>query len=101
MSSINRILLLAIFCLVVSQELEVCAADPIQRLIGAFRGARVDCKPMCYDRCLLKVAFRRCFRACNTCCQRCNCVPPGPSGNTAVCPCWNTITTLSGVNKCP
>ncbi|KAK9743311.1 hypothetical protein RND81_03G231400 [Saponaria officinalis] len=95
MSSINRILLFTVFCLVVSHELQVCIAIPAQ-----FLGGQTDCKQKCSERCMLKIFFRRCFRQCSTCCQRCSCVPPGTSGNIQACPCWATSTT-GGRNKCP
>ncbi|XP_074263533.1 cypmaclein-like [Silene latifolia] len=101
MSSINRILLLAIFCLVVSHELEVCIAKPAHGVHGAFMGAKINCKEKCFRRCELASRYRRCFRACSTCCERCNCVPPGTSGNAAACPCWANMTTTGGRKKCP
>ncbi|KAL9245491.1 hypothetical protein vseg_019137 [Gypsophila vaccaria] len=98
MSNMNRILLLAIFCLVVSYELEVSTA---QQVPGAVVGPPIDCKAKCDVRCNLASRYRRCFRACVTCCERCNCVPPGTSGNADVCPCWANMTTNGGQKKCP
>ncbi|KMT04381.1 hypothetical protein BVRB_8g184520 [Beta vulgaris subsp. vulgaris] len=103
MCNFNRILLLAIaiFCLVVSHQLEVCRANPQQPAKGAFLGAKIDCKGKCHIRCSVASRYRICIRTCNTCCQRCNCVPPGTSGNANVCPCWDNMTTKGGRKKCP
>ncbi|XP_021842953.2 cypmaclein-like [Spinacia oleracea] len=108
MLNFNRIIFLAIaiFCLVLSQEWEVCNATnrhhlSIPPVHGVFLGAQIDCKKRCHERCGLASRYRRCLRACNTCCQRCNCVPPGTSGNADTCPCWVTMTTKSGRKKCP
>ncbi|KAK9713749.1 hypothetical protein RND81_06G049100 [Saponaria officinalis] len=97
----NRILLLAIFCLVLSHELEVSFALPEPKAPIAFGGAQIDCKARCDERCNVASRYRRCFRACTTCCERCNCVPPGTSGNANVCPCWANMTTSGGRKKCP
>ncbi|KAL3733348.1 hypothetical protein ACJRO7_022819 [Eucalyptus globulus] len=42
-----------------------------------------------------------CKRACGTCCARCDCVPPGTSGNYDACPCYANMTTHGGRHKCP
>ncbi|KAG6672431.1 hypothetical protein I3842_16G057300 [Carya illinoinensis] len=47
----------------------------------------LDCKGKCNYTCSKASRHRMCIRACNTCCSRCNCVPPGTSGNYEVCPC--------------
>ncbi|KAG6624946.1 hypothetical protein CIPAW_16G061600 [Carya illinoinensis] len=47
----------------------------------------IDCKGKCNYTCSKASRHRMCIRACNTCCSRCNCVPPGTSGNYEVCPC--------------
>ncbi|KAL2893604.1 Gibberellin-regulated protein 3 [Bienertia sinuspersici] len=60
-----------------------------------------DCKEKCHTRCSVASRYRTCIRACNTCCQRCNCVPPGTSGNANACPCWANMTTTGGRKKCP
>ncbi|KAG5543023.1 hypothetical protein RHGRI_015944 [Rhododendron griersonianum] len=62
---------------------------------------KIDCAAACSGRCRLSSRQRLCNRACGTCCQRCNCVPPGTSGNTEVCPCYASLTTHGGRKKCP
>ncbi|XP_042502927.1 gibberellin-regulated protein 1-like isoform X2 [Macadamia integrifolia] len=61
----------------------------------------IDCAAACTARCRLASRQRLCHRACGTCCARCNCVPPGTSGNEDVCPCYATMTTHGGRHKCP
>ncbi|PKI45667.1 hypothetical protein CRG98_033983 [Punica granatum] len=60
-----------------------------------------DCKAACAARCRLASRQNLCHRACGTCCARCNCVPPGTSGNRDVCRCYATMTTHGGRLKCP
>ncbi|XP_015886321.3 gibberellin-regulated protein 11-like [Ziziphus jujuba] len=64
-------------------------------------GEKIDCKSKCEYRCSKTKRHKMCMRACNTCCERCNCVPPGTSGNEDVCPCYATMTTHGGKHKCP
>ncbi|KAJ4712962.1 Gibberellin regulated protein [Melia azedarach] len=61
----------------------------------------IDCRGACRARCRLSSRPHLCKRACGTCCARCNCVPPGTSGNTEVCPCYASLTTHGGRLKCP
>ncbi|KAJ4702119.1 Gibberellin regulated protein [Melia azedarach] len=61
----------------------------------------IDCGGACKARCRLSSRPHLCKRACGTCCARCNCVPPGTSGNTEVCPCYASLTTHGGRRKCP
>ncbi|KAI3960243.1 hypothetical protein MKW98_016967 [Papaver atlanticum] len=61
----------------------------------------INCPPACNYRCSKSSRHKMCIRACNTCCQRCNCVPPGTSGNADVCPCYAKMTTHGGRLKCP
>ncbi|KAL7128190.1 hypothetical protein ABFS83_14G299200 [Erythranthe nasuta] len=63
--------------------------------------AKLDCGTACAARCRLSSRPNLCNRACGTCCGRCNCVPPGTSGNQEVCPCYYTMTTHGGRRKCP
>ncbi|KAL8030710.1 hypothetical protein ABFX02_14G303200 [Erythranthe guttata] len=63
--------------------------------------AKLDCGKACAARCRLSSRPNLCNRACGTCCGRCNCVPPGTSGNQEVCPCYYTMTTHGGKRKCP
>ncbi|KAL3734263.1 hypothetical protein ACJRO7_023589 [Eucalyptus globulus] len=62
---------------------------------------KIDCGAACAARCRLASRQKICKRACGTCCARCNCVPPGTSGNRDVCPCYATMTTHGGRLKCP
>ncbi|GAB2219753.1 hypothetical protein Droror1_Dr00007390 [Drosera rotundifolia] len=64
-------------------------------------GARINCPVRCAARCRLSSRHKICLRACGTCCFRCNCVPPGTSGNAKVCPCYYNMTTHGGRRKCP
>ncbi|XP_076952846.1 snakin-2-like [Bidens hawaiensis] len=60
-----------------------------------------DCGSACPGRCRLSSRPNLCHRACGTCCARCNCVPPGTSGNQKVCPCYYNMRTHGGKRKCP
>ncbi|XAR61661.1 hypothetical protein NMG60_11016141 [Bertholletia excelsa] len=62
---------------------------------------KLDCGAACDARCRLASRQKMCKRACGTCCARCNCVPPGTSGNQEVCPCYYNMTTHGGRRKCP
>ncbi|KAG4998071.1 hypothetical protein JHK85_029510 [Glycine max] len=61
----------------------------------------LDCVGKCNYRCSKAGRNVMCLRACNACCQRCNCVPPGTSGNRDLCPCYARLTTHGGHLKCP
>ncbi|CAA0816674.1 Gibberellin-regulated protein 1 [Striga hermonthica] len=63
--------------------------------------AKKDCGVACATRCRLASRQNLCKRACGTCCARCNCVPPGTSGNQHLCPCYYAMTTHGGRRKCP
>ncbi|RYR48636.1 hypothetical protein Ahy_A07g034686 isoform A [Arachis hypogaea] len=60
-----------------------------------------DCNEACDVRCSKTSRPDLCKRACGTCCQRCNCVPPGYSGNQRACPCYYNQITHGGRRKCP
>ncbi|CAK9148286.1 unnamed protein product [Ilex paraguariensis] len=62
---------------------------------------KIDCGGACVARCRLSSRPNLCKRACGTCCARCNCVPPGTSGNLNVCPCYANMTTHGNRRKCP
>ncbi|XP_077220541.1 gibberellin-regulated protein 1-like [Tasmannia lanceolata] len=62
---------------------------------------RIDCGSACAVRCSLSRRPRLCKRACGTCCARCNCVPPGTSGNQDLCACYANMTTHGNRLKCP
>ncbi|KAK4429374.1 Snakin-2 [Sesamum alatum] len=67
----------------------------------SFADMKIDCGKECTRRCQLSSRQNLCRRACGTCCARCNCVPPGTSGNADVCPCYANMTTHGGRKKCP
>ncbi|XAR64195.1 hypothetical protein NMG60_11024444 [Bertholletia excelsa] len=69
--------------------------------MGRYLLQQIDCGAACKARCQLSSRPNLCNRACGTCCQRCNCVPPGTSGNEDVCPCYANMTTHGGRHKCP
>ncbi|TJX32690.1 hypothetical protein E8P77_35535, partial [Soehngenia saccharolytica] len=71
------------------------------RYAETFSVNKLDCGAACAARCQLASRQKMCKRACGTCCARCNCVPPGTSGNQEVCPCYYTMTTHGGRRKCP
>ncbi|XP_006342570.1 gibberellin-regulated protein 1-like [Solanum tuberosum] len=60
-----------------------------------------ECGTACEARCSLASRHKMCLRACGTCCTRCNCVPPGTSGNQDLCPCYRDMLTHHGKHKCP
>ncbi|KAL2455479.1 Gibberellin-regulated protein 1 [Forsythia ovata] len=62
---------------------------------------KIDCGGACAIRCQLSSRPNLCKRACGTCCARCNCVPPGTSGNLVACPCYASLTTRDNKRKCP
>ncbi|KAL7237428.1 hypothetical protein ACSBR2_003673 [Camellia fascicularis] len=61
----------------------------------------MDCGAACAGRCRLSKRPRLCKRACGSCCEKCQCVPPGTSGNLDACPCYATLTTRHNQRKCP
>uniref|UniRef100_A0A7N0V2X9 Snakin-2 n=1 Tax=Kalanchoe fedtschenkoi TaxID=63787 RepID=A0A7N0V2X9_KALFE len=63
--------------------------------------SKLDCGGACRRRCALSSRPNLCHRACGTCCARCNCVPPGTSGNQQLCACYYQMTTHGGRRKCP
>ncbi|CAO2833871.1 unnamed protein product [Amaranthus hypochondriacus] len=76
-------------------------AHQVQGAQGYYGGGLMDCGVACKARCSLASRQKMCLRACGTCCARCNCVPPGTSGNQDLCPCYATMTTHGGHLKCP
>ncbi|XP_022772398.1 gibberellin-regulated protein 3-like [Durio zibethinus] len=64
---------------------------------------REDCQTKCAFRCSKSWKPKMCLKTCNTCCQRCNdgCVPPGPTANRDVCPCYAQMKTHGNRYKCP
>ncbi|GLT76294.1 hypothetical protein SLA2020_479640 [Shorea laevis] len=72
-----------------------------ENTVAANLSGKIDCGSACAGRCRLASRQHLCKRACGTCCARCNCVPPGTSGNQEVCPCYASLTTHGGRRKCP
>ncbi|XVF73959.1 hypothetical protein PTKIN_Ptkin13bG0022800 [Pterospermum kingtungense] len=62
-----------------------------------------DCESKCAFRCSKSWKPKMCHKTCNSCCQRCNdgCVPPGPTANRDVCPCYAQMKTHGNRYKCP
>ncbi|GAB4839125.1 Gibberellin-regulated protein 1 [Ancistrocladus abbreviatus] len=83
--------------------LHVVEADQMADGAGQKRSLlqKMDCGAACEARCRLSGRPNLCKRACGTCCARCNCVPPGTSGNQEQCPCYYNQTTHGGKRKCP
>ncbi|XP_045826815.1 gibberellin-regulated protein 2-like [Trifolium pratense] len=96
MAFTKNTLILAFLCLILIQELEIFSGN--EYMVSA---SHIDCNGKCNYRCSKTSRKKICLRACTSCCQRCNCVPPGTSGNTHLCPCYASITTHGGKLKCP
>ncbi|GMH02992.1 hypothetical protein Nepgr_004831 [Nepenthes gracilis] len=64
-------------------------------------GSKIDCGSACVARCRRSKRPRLCQRSCHSCCSRCDCVPPGTSGNYDACPCYASIITRGNKRKCP
>ncbi|XP_074263532.1 gibberellin-regulated protein 9-like [Silene latifolia] len=62
---------------------------------------KINCSYACNMRCSKTSRKKVCSRACNSCCSRCNCVPPGTSGNHFACPCYARLRTHGNRPKCP
>ncbi|KAK3424916.1 hypothetical protein EUGRSUZ_F01655 [Eucalyptus grandis] len=97
--SLSKVLACLLLSLLVLHLL-VEAADATSMLL-ATSFSFSDCGAACATRCRLTSRRKMCKRACGTCCARCNCVPPGTSGNEDVCPYYATMTTHGGRHKCP
>ncbi|XP_026401119.1 gibberellin-regulated protein 2-like [Papaver somniferum] len=95
-TTLKMMTLFTVFCFLFIVELQVNSEGfrPAEAL-------KMNCPPACAYRCSKSSRHKMCIRACNTCCQRCNCVPPGTSGNADVCPCYANMTTHGGRLKCP
>ncbi|KAI4346397.1 hypothetical protein L6164_007294 [Bauhinia variegata] len=97
MAFTRNTLILAIFCFLLIQELEMINGGNQHMVVAE----QIDCAAKCNYRCSKSWKPKMCLKTCNTCCQRCNCVPPGTSGNKEVCPCYAQMTTHGGRPKCP
>ncbi|KAG2569727.1 gibberellin-regulated protein 11-like [Panicum virgatum] len=104
----SALLLLLLLVLGAAETTEANAAvDPNQERQVPWSAApapspmNINCRSACASRCALSSRPNLCNRACGSCCARCNCVPPGTSGNYHMCPCYAAITTRGGRPKCP
>ncbi|ESR51721.1 hypothetical protein CICLE_v10033115mg [Citrus x clementina] len=107
---VSRLFLLAaivLFCIALASsdaKIENQDTQRGQEVKGANRRllTSVDCVGLCRVRCSLHSRPNVCTRACGTCCARCNCVPPGTSGNREMCGrCYTDMTTHGNKTKCP
>ncbi|OVA10905.1 Gibberellin regulated protein [Macleaya cordata] len=96
-ATVKMMILFTVLCFLLVGKLEVYSRG----WIAFAEGQKIDCPSACNYRCSKASRHKICIRACNTCCQRCNCVPPGTSGNKDVCPCYANMTTHGGKKKCP
>ncbi|KAK9216842.1 hypothetical protein WN944_008853 [Citrus x changshan-huyou] len=98
-------LVIHVFQLAQSDDLmvikSVAESPMVQKIEGYWFAHDSDCDGPCAARCQLSSRPRLCKRACGTCCARCDCVPPGTSGNYDACPCYANMTTHGGRHKCP
>ncbi|KAJ4702118.1 gibberellin-regulated protein 2-like [Melia azedarach] len=101
-SNILMVSFLFMFSLVILQLVESDDQMIIKNVAETPVGLqKIDCVEACAARCQLSSRQRLCKRACGTCCARCDCVPPGTSGNYDACPCYANMTTHGGRHKCP
>ncbi|KAM3712025.1 hypothetical protein ACB098_01G153300 [Castanea mollissima] len=96
MARTNIALVLTILFFVLMPEWEIFGGPQFMVEAG-----HINCRAKCDYRCSKSSRHKMCIRACNTCCQRCNCVPPGTSGNYEKCPCYWHMKTHGGRRKCP
>ncbi|GKV09056.1 hypothetical protein SLEP1_g20605 [Rubroshorea leprosula] len=93
MASTKATLVFAVLCLLLISEMGMLMVE----------AERADCQQKCASRCSKSWKQKMCLKTCNTCCQRCNdgCVPPGPTANRDVCPCYAQMKTHGNRYKCP
>ncbi|ESW15645.1 hypothetical protein PHAVU_007G089800 [Phaseolus vulgaris] len=96
MALTRKTVVMAIFCFILMHELGIHSGN--KHMVAA---NKIDCDGKCKYRCGKAERYKMCIRACNSCCERCNCVPPGTSGNQDLCPCYAALTTHGGKLKCP
>ncbi|KAJ4964282.1 hypothetical protein NE237_024221 [Protea cynaroides] len=80
---------------------QLVQADQLQSTMTDPQTSSIDCGAACTARCQQSSRPHLCKRACGTCCSRCQCVPPGTSGNYDACPCYAALTTHGNKRKCP
>ncbi|XP_022720035.1 gibberellin-regulated protein 11-like [Durio zibethinus] len=93
MASTKTTPLLAVLCLLLISEVGMLMVEAESK----------DCETKCAFRCSKSWKPKMCHKTCNTCCQMCNdgCVPPGPTANRDVCPCYAQMKTHGNRYKCP
>ncbi|KAB2083708.1 hypothetical protein CXB51_011059 [Gossypium anomalum] len=90
MATTKTTLLLAVLCLFL-----VCE---IGMLMVEAQVQRPECEGKCASRCSKSWKPEMCLKTCNACCNTCDgCVPPGPTANKEVCPCYAKYKN----GKCP
>nr|ABK22062.1 unknown [Picea sitchensis] len=108
MASANRLCVLYLVMIGIVVQTYVEAAEiGASKTAGQRNGMKrrllqtIDCNAACGERCTKASRHNMCLRACGTCCARCNCVPPGTSGNQDLCPCYASLKTHGNRPKCP
>ncbi|XP_042507579.1 gibberellin-regulated protein 1-like [Macadamia integrifolia] len=103
MAALTRVLVIASLLLVLSLHLlQVVQADQLQGTNAQSPlSPTIDCAAACATRCGESKRPNLCKRSCGSCCFRCQCVPPGTSGNYEACPCYASIITRGNKPKCP
>nr|XP_009618881.1 snakin-2-like [Nicotiana tomentosiformis] len=100
---IASLIFLILFLLSAAEDHELSSSNNIDAISKSLKARphTIDCGKECTRRCKLASRQKMCKRACGTCCARCNCVPPGTSGNENVCSCYSTMITHGNRRKCP
>ncbi|XP_042509331.1 gibberellin-regulated protein 1-like [Macadamia integrifolia] len=102
MAVVTRVLVIASLLALSLLLLQVVEADQVQSTNAQTPlSPTIDCGAACAARCGESKRPRLCKRSCGSCCFRCQCVPPGTSGNYEACPCYAAITTHGNKRKCP
>ncbi|XP_039041870.1 gibberellin-regulated protein 3-like [Hibiscus syriacus] len=81
MAAINTTLVFTVLCLFIVSEIGMPMVEA--------QVQRPDCVPKCESRCSKSWKPKMCLKTCIACCNTCEgCVPPGPTANKEVCPCY-------------
>nr|XP_043625333.1 gibberellin-regulated protein 1-like [Erigeron canadensis] len=94
-------LLVSLFLIQFAQAFHSNQLSEAKAILDKQVPTKIDCGEACVARCKLSKRPNLCHRACGTCCSRCNCVPPGTSGNYESCACYAEMTTRGNKKKCP
>ncbi|KAK7377580.1 hypothetical protein VNO80_03007 [Phaseolus coccineus] len=98
--ALSKLILASLLALLLLLHL-VDAHQSVQEQMHGSLLPQIDGNQACGVRCRLSSCPNLCKRVCGTCCKRCNCVPPGTSGNQEMCACYARLTTHDGKRKCP